>query len=99
MANVESVVQKFLSSINYKEPVLIKKNYDSRTITIYCCHPGILIGRCGQDVERLEKALKEKTVCFDKVRFEETDEYILPVQNWNKIWDDRAKARAEMNKY
>ena len=98
MANVEGIIQEFLSSVNYKEPVLIKKHYDSRTIVIYCNHPGILIGRYGQDVHRLEETLKEKSVCFDKVSFEETDEFILPNQDWDKIWTDRAKARSEMYK-
>lgn len=98
MKHIETVIQQFLSSINYNEPVLIKKNYDSKTITIYCCHPGWLIGKYGQSVERLEKEIQEATSGFDKVAFVETDEYIMPIQDWNKIWNDRAKARLDMYK-
>lgn len=98
----EKIIQDWLIEIKYEKPVLIKKKYiydsDEVIIQIMTTNPGLLIGKGGQDINRL----KEKLGSRYKVEFIEADEIIctpytqIDTRDWDDIIDERIKARFEM---
>ena len=96
----EKIIQDWLIEIHYNKPVLIKKKYEcgKKIIQIITTNPGILIGKGGQDINRL----KERLGSGYKVEFIEADEIIctpntqIDNRDWNDIIDERTKARFEM---
>ena len=98
----EKIIQDWLIEIHYNKPVLIKKKYiydsDEEIIQIMTTNPGILIGKGGQDINRLKEKLGDKY----KVEFVEADEIIctpytqINTRDWDDIIDERVAARFEM---
>ena len=98
----EKIIQDWLIEIKYNKPVLIKKIYvydsDEEIIQIMTTNPGILIGKGGQDINRLKERLGDRY----KVEIIEADEIIctpytqIDTRDWNDIIDERIKARFEM---
>lgn len=98
----EKIIQDWLIEIHYNKPVLIKKKYvydsNEEIIQIMTTNPGLLIGKGGQDINRL----KEKLGSRYKVEFIEADEIIctpytqIDTRDWDDIIDERVAARFEM---
>ena len=96
----EKIIQDWLIEIKYNKPVLIKKKYEcgKEIIQIMTTNPGILIGKGGQDINRLKERLGDRY----KVEIIEADEIIctpytqIDTRNWDDIIDARIKARFEM---
>lgn len=98
----EKIIQDWLIEIKYEKPVLIKKIYvydsDEKIIQIMTTNPGILIGKGGQDINRLKEKLGDRY----KVEFVEADEIIctpytqIDTRDWDDIIDERIKARFKM---
>ena len=98
----EKIIQDWLIEIHYNKPVLIKKIYvydsDEKIIQIMTTNPGILIGKGGQDINRLKEKLGDRY----KVEIIEADEIIctpytkIDTRDWDDIIDARIKARFEM---
>lgn len=96
----EKIIQDWLIEIKYEKPVLIKKKYEygKEIIKIMTTNPGILIGKGGQDINRLKERLGSRY----KVEFVEADEIIctpytqIDTRDWDNIIDARIEARFEM---
>ena len=96
----EKIIQDWLIEIHYNKPVLIKKKYEcsKEIIQIMTTNPGILIGKGGQDINRLKEKLGDRY----KVEIIEADEIIctpytkIDTRDWDDIIDARIKARFEM---
>ena len=96
----EKIIQDWLIEIKYNKPVLIKKKYecDKEIIKIMTTNPGILIGRGGQDINRLKGKLGDRY----KVELVGADEIIctpntkIDTRDWDDIVYARTKARFEM---
>ena len=98
----EKIIQDWLIEIKYNKPVLIKKKYiyDSHEeiIKIMTTNPGLIIGKGGQDINRLKERLGDRY----KVEIIEADEIIctpntkIDTRNWDDIIDERIEARFEM---
>ena len=96
----EKIIQDWLIEIKYEKPVLIKKKYEcgKEIIQIMTTNPGLLIGKGGQDINRLKERLGDRY----KVEIIEADEIIctpntkIDTRNWDDIIDERIKARFEM---
>ena len=98
----EKIIQDWLAEMHYNKPVLIKKIYvydsDEEIIQIMTINPGILIGKGGQDINRLKERLRDRY----KVEIIEADEIIctpntkIDTRDWDDIIDTRIKARFEM---
>lgn len=96
----EKIIQDWLIEIKYEKPVLIKKKYEcgKEIIQIMTINPGILIGKGGQDINRLKEKLGDRY----KVEIIEADEIIctpnakIDTRDWDDIIDARIKARFEM---
>ena len=96
----EKIIQDWLIEIKYEKPVLIKKKYEcgKEIIKIMTINPGLIIGKGGQDVNRLKEKLGDRY----KVEIIEADEIIctpytqIDTRNWDDIIDARIKARFEM---
>ena len=96
----EKIIQEWLTEIHYQKPVLIKKMHtsDKEIIKIMTTNPGILIGKRGQDTERLKDRLGNRC----SVELVEADEVIctpdtkIDTRDWNDIIDERVNARFEM---
>ena len=96
----EKIIQDWLIEIHYNKPVLIKKKYEygKEIIKIMTTNPGLLIGKGGQDINRLKEKLGDRY----KVEFIEADEIIctqytqIDTRDWDDIIDTRIKARFEM---
>lgn len=97
---VEKIIQDWLIEIHYQKPILIKKSYnsDKETIKIMTTNPGILIGKGGQDIERLKERLGNKC----SVELIEANDIIctpdakIDTRDWNDIIDERIESRFEM---
>lgn len=95
--SVEIIISQYLKSIKYNEPVLIRKKYSNCTVEIICTKPGLIIGLDGKPINELQDKLKRETHGnISHVRIIEADEVVTSDQNWDKICDERAKARLEM---
>ena len=96
----EKIIQDWLIEIKYNKPVLIKKKYEcgKEIIQIMTTNPGILIGKGGQDINRLKERLGDRY----KVEIIEADEIIctpytqIDTRDWDDIIDERIEARFEM---
>lgn len=96
----EKIIQDWLIEIHYNKPVLIKKKYecDKEIIQIMTTNPGLIIGKGGQDINRLKERLGNRY----KVEFIEADEIIctpntkIDTRDWDDIIDERVAARFEM---
>lgn len=96
----EKIIQDWLIEIKYEKPVLIKKGYksDKDIIKIMTTNPGLLIGKGGRDINRLQEKLGDRY----KVEIIEADEIIctpytqIDTRDWNDIIDERVAARFEM---
>lgn len=94
---VEKVIQDWLEEIHYNKPVMIKKKYDDHTITITTTNPGILIGKAGNDIHRLQDRVRDW-----KILLKEADEIIctkdatIDTRDWDDIIEARVAARFEM---
>ena len=96
----EKIIQDWLIEIKYNKPVLIKKKYEcgKEIIQIMTTNPGILIGKGGQDINRLKEKLGDRY----KVKIIEADEIIctpytqIDTRDWDDIIDERVAARFEM---
>lgn len=98
----EKIIQDWLAEMHYNKPVLIKKIYvydsDEKIIQIMTTNPGLLIGKGGQDINRLKERLGSRY----RVEIIEADEIIctpytqIDTRDWNDIIDERIKARFEM---
>lgn len=96
----EKIIQDWLAEMHYNKPVLIKKKYEcgKKIIKIMTTNPGLIIGKGGQDINRLKERLGDRY----KVEFVEADEIIctpytqIDTRDWDDIIDARIKARFEM---
>lgn len=96
----EKIIQDWLIEIHYNKPVLIKKKYEcgKEIIQIMTTNPGLIIGKGGQDINRLKERLGDRY----KVEIIEADEIIctpytqIDTRDWDNIIDARIKARFEM---
>ena len=96
----EKIIQDWLIEIHYNKPILIKKKYEcgKEIIQIMTTNPGILIGKGGQDINRLKERLGDRY----KVEIIEADEIIctpytqIDTRDWDDIIDERIEARFEM---
>lgn len=96
----EKIIQDWLIEIHYNKPVLIKKKYEcgKEIIQIMTTNPGLIIGKGGQDINRLKERLGDRY----KVEIIEADEIIctpytqIDTRDWDNIIDERIKARFEM---
>ena len=96
----EKIIQDWLIEIKYEKPVLIKKKYEygKEIIQIMTTNPGLIIGKGGQDINRLKEKLGDRY----KVEIIEADEIIctpytqIDTRDWDDIIDARIKARFEM---
>lgn len=98
----EKIIQDWLIEIKYEKPILIRKKYidhlDKKLIQIITTNPGLLIGKGGQDINRLKERLGSRY----KVEFIEADEIIctpntkIDTRDWEDIIDERVAARFEM---
>ena len=93
----EKIIQDWLIEIHYTKPILIKKIHgqEKDTIKIMTIHPGILIGKGGQDIKRLKDRLGSRY----KVELVEADDIIctpdteIDTRDWNDILDERVESR------
>lgn len=96
----EKIIQEWLTEIHYQSPVLIKKTHtsDKEIIKIMTTNPGILIGKGGQDIERLKDRLGNRC----SVELVEADEVIctpdtkIDTRDWSDIIEERVISRLEM---
>ena len=96
----EKIIQEWLTEIHYQKPVLIKKMHTSgkEIIKIMTTNPGILIGKGGQDIERLKDRLGNRC----SVELVEADEVIctpdtkIDTRDWSDIIEERVISRLEM---
>lgn len=98
----EKIIQDWLIEIKYEKPIFIRKKYidhlDKKIIQIITTNPGLLIGKGGQDINRLKERLGDRY----KVEFIEADEIIctpytqIDTRDWDDIIDERVAARFEM---
>ena len=96
----EKIIQEWLTEIHYQKPVLIKKMYtsDKKIIKIITTNPGILIGKGGQDIGRLQDRLGNRY----SIELVEADEVIctpdtkIDTRDWNDIIDERIASRFKM---
>lgn len=98
----EKIIQDWLIEIKYEKPVLIKKKHvyesDEEIIKIMTTNPGVLIGKGGQDINRLKERLGDRY----KVEIIEADEIIctpntkIDARDWDDIIDERIEARFKM---
>lgn len=97
---VEKVIQDWLKELKFSYPVMIQKIYSTkpRRINIITRYPGVLIGKGGQDINRLRERLADD---YD-IRITEADEIIctsdtkIDTRDWDDIIDERVNARLEM---
>lgn len=96
----QKIIQDWLIEIHYNKPILIKKVYgqEKDIIKIMTTNPGMLIGKGGQDIERLKDRLGNGYI----VELIEADEIIctpdakIDTRDWSDIIEERVAARFEM---
>ena len=67
----EGLLNKWLSTINFNEPVGYHYKYSEREIELYTTRPGILIGKQGVHIFKFKDMLKEEFGHEWKVKFVE----------------------------
>ena len=69
----EGVIKKWLTEIGYtkKDPIGYYRNIFDKTMVIYTNHPGILIGKGGENVKILENYMNEEFLGQWKAEFVE----------------------------
>lgn len=96
----QKIIQDWLIEIHYDKPILIKKVYgqEKDVIKIMTTNPGILIGKGGQDIDRLKDRLGNGYI----VELIEADDIIctpdakIDTRDWSDIIDERIISRLEM---
>ena len=56
----ETLLKEWLNEIGYTEPVGYHRNICKKEMEIYSTRPGVLIGKAGVNVDKLEKMLSEE---------------------------------------
>lgn len=93
---VEKIIQDWLKEINYNKPVMMKKNYADKTVTIMTTNPGILIGKCGKDIANLQSKIGGKIILLEADEIICTKDATIDTRDWDDIIEARVAARFEM---
>ena len=85
--SVEAIISQYLKSINYNEPILIKRKYSDSEVEIVCTRPGHIIGSCGKPIKELQDKIRRETHgSISHIRITEADRVVTSNQKWIKIW-------------
>lgn len=94
---VEKVIQDWLKELKFSEPIMIQKIYstDPITVKIFTTKPGVLIGKGGQDINRLKERLEGKyditLIGIDEIIC--TLNTIIDSRDFDDIIEERVAAR------